>query len=52
MADMQMTLMSRVERAAEEADAKPAPFVGLPGVGLLCGLTQGLTCPLPRTRYL
>jgi hypothetical protein len=57
---MQMTAVSRVERAAEEPDpAVSAPRPGLGAVFVPAALravlgeaVQGRTCPLPRTTYL
>ena len=42
-AQMQVTGVSRVERAAEQPDA---------AVPALADPAQGRTCPVPRTRYL
>ena len=47
-ADMQMSRVSWIERSAEQADPLARPFNRLNRARI----SQGRTCPLPRTRYL
>src|SRR6185503_9004318 len=54
LADMQMTLMGRIERAAEKADAqtrRDGTRRPDPGEWLACAF-HGRVCPVPRTIYL
>src|SRR5260221_13277835 len=55
-ADMEMAAMGRIERAAEEPDAAPAPIAERARErqdgGARRGFAQGRTWPSPRTTYL
>ena len=50
-ADMEMTAVSGIERAAKQADTPPAA-VAERARKRQDGCLQGRTCPLPRTMYL